>query len=201
MRRIATDIDMDFADRNEALRHLAHIPASMVGRDGNYVRHNSGVYFQNIPVNPFNELASIPYEDAEKLGYFKLDFLNNSIYAHVKDGAHLEQLRTTEPAWDLLEDPDFVAMLAHIHNHYDVVSTIKPRSIMDLAVCLALIRPAKKHLLNKSRAEIDQNIWVQPTDDAYWFKKGHAVSYAVSIAVQMNLIVEQALSSGNEEEQ
>jgi hypothetical protein len=195
-----TDIDMDFADRNEALRHLPHIPASMNGRDGNFVRHNSGVYFQNIPVNPFTELASIPYEEAEDLGYFKLDFLNNSIYAHVRDGAHLEQLRTQEPEWSLLDDPDFVAMLAHIHNHFDVVSTIKPQSVMDLAVCLALIRPAKKHLLNKSRAEIDKNIWVQPTDDAYWFKKGHAVSYALSIAVQMNLIVEQALSSGNNDE-
>jgi hypothetical protein len=192
-----TDIDMDFADRNEALRHLPHIPASMKGRDGNYVRHNSGVYFQNIPVNPFTELASIPYEEAENLGYFKLDFLNNSIYAHVRD----DQLRTQEPEWALLDDPDFVAMLAHIHNHFDVVSTIKPQSVMDLAVCLALIRPAKKHLLNKSRAEIDKNIWVPPTDDTYWFKKGHSLSYALSIAVQMNLIVEQALSSGNNDEE
>jgi hypothetical protein len=195
-----TDIDMDFADRNEALRHLPHIPASMTGRDGNFVRHNSGVYFQNIPINPFTELASIPYEEAEDLGYFKLDFLNNSIYAHVRDGVHLEQLRTQEPEWSLLDDPDFVAMLAHIHNHFDVVSSIKPQSVMDLAVCLALIRPAKKHLLNKSRAEIDKNIWVPPTDDTYWFKKGHAISYSLSIAVQMNLIVEQALSSGNNDQ-
>jgi hypothetical protein len=195
-----TDIDMDFADRNEALKHLPHIPASMNGRDGNYVRHNSGVYFQNIPINPFTELASIPYEEADQLGYFKLDFLNNSIYAHVRDGAHLDQLLAKEPEWSLLEDSEFVEMLAHIHNHFDVVKTIKPQSVTDLAICLALIRPAKKHLLNKSRTEIDNNIWVPPTDDTYWFKKAHAFSYAMSITVQMNLIVEQVLSSGNDNE-
>lgn len=200
MTRIITDIDMDFADRTTALAVLPHIPASMIGREGTHVRHNSGVYFQNIPVDPFTDLASIPYEDAEDLGYFKLDFLNNSIYAHVRDGAHLEELLQQEPAWDLLEDPEFVQMLAHIHNHYDVVNTIKPQNITDLAICLALIRPAKKHLLNKSRAEIDKEIWVQPVDAAYWFKHAHAVSYAMSIAVQMNLIVEQALNSGNEQE-
>jgi len=194
-----TDIDMDFADRNEALKHLLHIPASMHGRDGNYVRHNSGVYFQNIPINPFTQLASIPYEEADQLGYFKLDFLNNSIYAHVRDGAHLDELLAREPEWSLLDDPEFVEMLAHIHNHFIVVDTIKPKNVTDLAVCLALIRPAKKHLLNKSRAEIDNNIWVPPTDDTYWFKKGHALSYALSITVQMNLIVEQVLSSGNDD--
>jgi hypothetical protein len=200
MTRITTDIDMDFADRTVALAQLPHIPASMIGREGTQVRHNSGVYFQNIPINSFTELASIPYEAAEELGYFKLDFLNNSIYAHVRDGEHLEQLLAQEPAWDLLEDPDFVEMLAHVHNHFDVVNTIKPTSIMDLAVCLALIRPGKKHLLNKPRHEIDAEIWQTPVDGSYHFKRAHAVAYAMTLAVQMNLIVEQALAGSDPEQ-
>lgn len=193
---MSTDIDMDFANRDIALAELAHIPAA-IEKNGEYTRHNSGVYFQNIPINPFTELASIPYQEAEKLGYIKLDFLNNSIYAGVRDGEHLEELRTRTPVWDLLCTSDFVDMLAHVRGHFDIVDTIKPKSVMDLAVCLALIRPGKRHLLNKSRADIDQEIWVPPSDDTYYFKKAHAVSYALSIVVQMNLIVEQALESGD----
>jgi hypothetical protein len=189
---------MDFANRDLALAQLAHIPAA-IEKNGEFVRHNSGVYFQNIPINPFTELASIPYQEAEKLGYIKLDFLNNTIYSGVRDGEHLEELRSREPVWDLLCTPDFVDMLAHVRGHFDIVDTIKPRSVMDLAVCLALIRPGKRHLLNKSRTEIDQEIWVPPTDGAYHFKRAHAVAYAVTLVVQMNLIVEQALESSGSE--
>lgn len=188
-----TDIDIDFKDRNSALAVLPHIPASMVNK-GQTARHNTGVYFQNIPVDPFHNIASIPYEKAEDLGYFKIDFINNSVYETVKDGEHLEKLLAFEPDWSLLSDPDIVGMLAHIHSHFDVVDVIKPQSVNDLAVVLALIRPGKRHLLHKTRAEIDADIWKQPADGTYYFKKAHAIAYAVSITVQMNLLVEAALS-------
>lgn len=194
--KLNTDIDMDFADRNTALSALAHTLAC-IEKNGEYTRHNSGVYFQNIPVNPFTELASIPYQEAEELGYIKIDFLNNSIYSGVKNEEHLVKLMDQEPTWELLDDPEFVDLLAHLRGHFDIVSTIKPKSIADIAVCLALIRPGKRHLLNKSRVEIDKDIWLPPTDGTYYFKKSHSFSYAVSIAVQMNLILEQALESGD----
>ena len=191
MTRISTDIDIDFKNRNDALAVLPHISASMVNQ-GKSTRHNTGIYFQNIPVDPLTGHASIPYSKAEDLGYFKIDLINNSVYEGVRDTAHLEALLATEPAWDLLDDPDVVSMLAHIHSHFDVVSAIKPKSVDDLAVVLALIRPGKKHLVSKSRAEIDAEVWLPPSDGSYTFKRAHAYAYGLSIVVQLNQIVEQA---------
>ena len=191
MNKISTDIDIDFKNRNDALAVLPHIAASMVNQ-GKSSRHNTGIYFQNIPVDPLTGHASIPYGKAEDLGYFKIDLINNSVYEGVRDIEHLEKLLDADPAWDLLDDPEIVSMLAHIHSHFDVVSAIKPKSVDDLAVVLALIRPGKKHLVNKSRAEIDAEVWLPPSDGSYTFKRAHAYAYSLSIVVQLNAIVEQA---------
>jgi hypothetical protein len=188
-----TDIDIDFHDRTKALGALPHIPALMVN-NGVAQRHNTGIYFQNIPKDPLTNLASIPYKEAEDMGYFKIDFINNSVYEGVKDAEHLQQLVDTEPEWSLLADAEFVSLLVHIHGHFDIVNTIKPKSVDDLAVVLALIRPGKRHLLNESRATIDAEIWNPPTDGSYFFKKSHSYAYAVSIVMQMNLLTEQALA-------
>jgi hypothetical protein len=194
--KISTDIDIDFYDRTDALSELEHIDASMA-KNNSFVRHNSGVYFQNIPVNPFTGLASITYQEAEELGYVKVDFLNNSVYEGVKSEEHLTTLMNQEPVWELLEDPDFVDLLAHVHGHFDVVEMIKPKSISDLAICLALIRPGKRHLLNKNRTAIESDIWNPPSDGTYYFKKSHAFAFATSIVVQMNLLLEKSLEDGS----
>ncbi len=62
-------------------------------------------------------------------------------------------------------------------------------SIPRLAMFLALIRPAKKHLIGKSWKEVSQTIWDRE-NDGYSFKKSHAVAYAHAIVVQMNKICE-----------
>jgi len=67
---------------------------------------------------------------------------------------------------------------------------MKPKDIESLAACLAIIRPAKKHLLGKSWTEVLQDVWTKPTTNEYYFKKAHAVAYAMAIVVQMNLICE-----------
>jgi len=53
-----------------------------------------------------------------------------------------------------------------------------------------VIRPAKRHLLGKSWEDILKEVWTKPTTDEYYFKKAHAVAYAMAIVVQMNLICE-----------
>lgn len=175
-----------------ALMGLMHVPASMEARSGEtygeHRRHPTGVYFQNIPTDPLTAYASLPYEEAADRGYFKIDFLNNSIYNGVRDEDHLIELLNREPPWDFFDEADIVGMLAHIHNSFGVVSMIRPRSIEDLAVILALQRPGKRHLLTAPRAEIDASIW--EATDKFNFKRAHAIAYAVSIVVQLNLIVE-----------
>jgi len=82
--RVDTDVDIDVYDRDELLKGLRHVVASMK-KDGEDVKHNTGVYFQPMPRNPLTNLATINYEEAEDLGYMKIDFLNNSVYKGVKD--------------------------------------------------------------------------------------------------------------------
>ena len=70
---------------------------------------------------------------------------------------------------------------------------MKPKTIEQLAMVLAIIRPAKRYLLKQNWQEIESNVWNKPTDGSYYFKKAHAVAYAHAIVVQMNLICEDAV--------
>jgi hypothetical protein len=190
MRLDVPDIDIDFADRTKILDIIKHVPASMAeGR-----KHNTGVYCQEIPVNPLNGLASIEYKEAERRGYFKIDFLNVSIYQDIKDNDHLEKLMNIEPIWELLEQPEFCNMIFHINGYHELVARLKPRNIEQLAMFLALLRPGKKHLVSQCETDgwdsIKDEIWVK-TEDSFSFKHAHSISYAHAIVVQMNAICEQ----------
>ena len=190
-----TDIDIDVLNRDVVLEKLPHIPAS-INKNGVYTKHNSGVYVHAIPHDPASNLASIEYKEAEERGYFKLDFLNNSLYDGVRDEEHLNELMEREPVWDLFQHREVVENLAHVSNHIDVLRVLKPQSVMELAEVLAIIRPAKRYLLNETKEAIKAEVWTRPSGDAYYFKKAHAVAYAVSIVVQLNLFCEQVAQSG-----
>jgi hypothetical protein len=180
-----TDIDIDFAERRRAVDSLDAIPAVLRDRRS----HPSGVYFQDIPIDPLDDMALWDYEEAAERGYFKVDFLSNSVYQGVRDEAHLMRLLTIEPPWAALDDPEVVSQLAHLNGHFAVVQAIRPHSIEDLAICIALIRPGKRHLIGQPRAEIDGEIW-RPTVE-YHYKRSHAIAYAASIIVQLNLLDER----------
>jgi len=183
------DIDIDFLDRDQALTLFDHIRASR-NESGKLVKHNTGVYFHEVPVNAVSGLCAIPYEEAEQEGNFKIDFLNVGIYKGVKDEAHLIQLMETEPLWDLLEQDDFTQLLFHVNGHGSILRQSKPKSIEQLAAVLAMIRPAKRYLIGKDWTTVMTEVWKKPENDEYYFKKSHATAYAMAIVVQMNLICE-----------
>jgi len=184
------DIDIDFFDRTKALDILEHHIAMRVQKD-QPVKHNTGIYFQSIPHNPFTNLATIDYKAAEDRGYFKVDFLNVSMYEGVRDETHLKQLLDQEPLWHLLEHEEVVTQLFHISEHHNILKKLKPTSIEELAAVLAIIRPAKRYLLDKGWDGIRQEVWERPVDDLYFFKRSHAIAYAAAIVVQLNLICER----------
>ena len=136
MNVVKTDIDIDVVSRDDLLVHFDHIPAIIKKKDDTYDKHNSGVYLQPIPFDQLTGLSSIDYKEAEDRGYFKLDFLNNSLYEGVRDEAHLDSLTAQEPIWDLLQHEDVIKNLAHIHNHIGVLKVLKPQSIIELAEVL-----------------------------------------------------------------
>lgn len=191
--KTVTDIDIDLADREIALVGLEHIAASRLEK-GDLKKHVVGVYFQKIPQDPLTSLASIPYKEAEQRGYFKIDLLNLNIYKQVRDEAHLDQLVAQEPMWDLLEDKEIVDQLFHLNGHFDVVSKMKPTTIEQLAMVLAMIRPGKRHLVGKSWTDVASEIWTRVDGEEYSFKHAHAISYAMVLVVQMNLLLEQAMA-------
>lgn len=190
--KVNTDVDIDVFDRDMLLKNLHHIVAR-IEKDGEFTKHNTGVYFQPIPHDPLTNIASIDHKVANDLGYFKIDFLNNSVYKGVRDEAHLQDLVDAKPQWDLLTHKEIVEKLVHIHSYTDLVARLKPISVQQLAMILAIIRPAKAHLRNSTWEEIEQTVWKRPNDGSYFFKKSHAHAFALSIVVQLNLMVEEAL--------
>ena len=184
-----TDIDIDFKDRTDILNKLHHISASII-KNNNVTRHNTGIYFHEIPVDPFTGNATLDYKKAEELGYFKIDCLNVNMYKDIENEEHLQRLIDTEPDWELFQHKEIVEQLFHIHDHFNIVSQMKPQSVEQLAMVLAIIRPAKRPLQGESWQSIQKQVWLKPVDNSYYFKKSHAVSYALAIVVQLNLLVE-----------
>jgi hypothetical protein len=182
------DIDIDFADRNILLEKIQH----RIARMNEDKKHNTGIYATEIPHNPVDNLSTLDYKTAEDRGYFKLDFLNVSIYKDVRNEAHLKELMEKEPLWELLEQKDFVDLVFHLSGHDSLLKQLKPTSVSQLAATLAIIRPAKRHLANETWQTIEKEVWTKPSNGEYYFKKAHAVSYAMACVVHMNLICEQA---------
>jgi hypothetical protein len=188
--KFQSDVDLDFANREQVLNLLNVIPASII-RDGQLISHNTGVYATDIPQDPFTGHASLDYRAAEDRGYIKLDLLNVNLYKQVRDEAHLLELMQ-EPDWAKLYDKTMFDQLIHVNGHYNtLIQCPEPvNSIPRLAMFLAIIRPGKRHLIGLPWAEVAKTIWDKPADGSYAFKKSHSCAYSQLVVVHMNLLDE-----------
>lgn len=186
--KITTDIDIDVANRSVVLEKLKHRVGRINRKDNQFEKHNTGVYFQDIPFDPFTNISTIDHKDADKLGYFKIDLLNVHLYKDIKDDAQLQRLVDQEPLWELLEHEEIVEKLFHINKYFRLCKQYKPRSLEDLAMLIAIIRPGKAYLQGKDWETIRKEVWVKPTDGTYFFKRSHSVAYSMMICVQLNLL-------------
>lgn len=186
-----SDIDIDFADREQILRHIRYVPAAIINGEESS-RHNTGIYVTDIPQNPFTGTASIDYRTAEQRGYVKLDFLNVGLYSQVQSEQHLQELMNREPKWSRLYDPEFCSQLTHIGNHYSTLIRMPEPidTIERLAMFLAVIRPAKRHLIGETWSVVAETVWQKPVADEYYFKKSHSIAYSTLVVVHMNLLVD-----------
>jgi hypothetical protein len=190
------DIDLDLKTDFDPLEIFKEAVRASRVQNEELVKHNVGVYFQNIPVDQMTGLAAIPYEQAEEVGYFKIDFLHLSLLDVFESKDEIRELLKREPDWSLLMRPDVVAKLFQIHRQYDLVSELAPKSVVELADCLALMRPSKVHLINtymKTKNTHDhqlirKELFTKPTTGKAWFKKPHAVAYAMNIVLQLHLV-------------
>jgi hypothetical protein len=158
-------------------------------------KHISGLYFQNIPVNPLNGCAAFPYDEAEDKGFYKIDLLScPNPYDGIENMDELRLLLESPIDWDWFLYPKFVATLFHLNGIvYDdltmaeVVSWYRPQSIDDLAVLIAVKLPAKKHLIGEPFEIIKANIWTKETDKGAQFKKSHSVAYALVVGLDARI--------------
>jgi DNA polymerase III alpha subunit len=95
------------------------------------------------------------------------------------------------PDWKLLTKKEIVEKLFHLSNHADMVTRVKPKSVAELADCLALIRPSKKHLVPKyiqdrNDPELLEELYRKESKSD--FRKSHAIPYALLIVIQLHLI-------------
>jgi len=103
----------------------------------------------------------------------------------------IRELLKLEPDWSLLTRQDVVEKLFQIHRQYKLVSKLAPKSVQELADCIALMRPGKRHLVDaylKDKELVREELYLKPEDGKYYFKRGHAVSYALNIVLQLHLI-------------
>lgn len=191
-----SDIDIDIADREKLLALIRHTPATIRNKSTNR-KHNSGIYVTDIPYDPMTASCALHYEDAENRGYLKLDILNMSIYHDVVDEIHLNNLMS-EPDWTLLTNKNAVEVLIHLNRHYDAIRQMPEpiNSIPKLAMMLAVIRPAKRHLIGLPWNEVEKTIW-QAEEGEYVFKKSHSFAYGHLVVVAMNLLKERHEKTGS----
>jgi len=184
------DIDIDIKDRNDLLEKLNNYVNASVIKKNKISRHPSGIYLQDIPVDPETDLSSISYEKAENFGFYKIDILNNYSYFDIETPEELDYLLNMTPDWNLLRKKDIVEQLPHIHNYYDDLQKFQVGNIHELAAFLAIIRPGKSYLRKKSKDMVMKEVWKKPknNENAYFFKKSHAYAYALMIIVKMNLL-------------
>ncbi len=185
------DIDIDLQTNFDPLDIFKEATRASMVKNNDLIKHNVGVYFQTIPVDSMTGLAAIPYEQAEEVGYFKIDFLHLSLLDEFETKYEIRELLKHEPDWSLLLKEDVVEKLFQIHRQYNLVSKLAPKSVEELADCIALMRPGKRHLVDayiKDKTLIREELYRKPEDGKYYFKKPHAISYALNIVLQLHLI-------------
>lgn len=190
------DIDIDVSDRVSALSHIPHIKASML-QDEELRKHPTGIFCQNMPVDPVTGLAVFPsgkksFDIADEMGFYKIDMIPNTAYQYVNSPDHMDALLEQDTDWSLFLREDVVCQLQHINSHFEIIDAYEPASIEELACMIAIIRPGKTHLIGEPWDVVKKEIWKRDGDQ-YTFKKSHAIAFAMMITVQLKSMIKAGL--------
>ena len=185
------DIDIDLKTSFDPVKVFERAVPAMMTKDGQLQRHPCGAYLQTMPVDPVTGLAAIPFKRASEFGFTKIDFLHLQVLDFFDNKRQIRVLLRKEPNWGLLLRADVVARLFQLNQNIDLVRKIQPKSIIELADCISLIRPGKIHLIDKyleDRDTVRLLLYRKDERDKYAYKKGHAISYAMIVVLQLHLI-------------
>lgn len=188
------DIDIDIGPDCDAKKLFPEsIRASLI-ENGVLKPHQWGLYFQKVPEDVVTGYCAVPFRDAEANGLFKFDMITVNLLGDfdvLKDKKELRKLTKIPPDWSLMEDSSIVSGLFHLGNHTGLITKVKPKSVRELADCLSLIRPNKRHLVDKyiaDRNDPETLAALYERQDKSDFRRSHAIPYALLIVVQLHLI-------------
>lgn len=183
------DIDIDVPSGFDAKKVFPDsIRASRV-LNKELLPHPCGYYFQNIPRDAVTKLSAIPFKEAEEVGFTKLDFLHLHVYDDFESQKEVTTLLKQETDWELMGRREVVETLFQVSKHWKTVNLIKPRSLPVVADIMSLIRPGKKHLIERyADGKVTQEELYSADAEGYLFKKSHAYGYAHVVKLQLNLI-------------
>lgn len=184
------DVDIDTQPTFDPTKVFPTWLRASVVRDGKLTPHPCGVYPQTAAKDPMTGLAAIPYDQAGDFGYLKVDFLHLNAYTAFKSRTEIEELISIEPNWSLLQLDSTHKKLFQLAKHGEMLKSIKPMNIMELADCMALIRPGKKTFIGlyiKNKSEARKALYAKD-EKGYSFKKSHALAYAYVVQLQLHLI-------------
>jgi hypothetical protein len=184
------DVDIDMRSDTPIAKIFPGWPLAMQVVNNRAMKHPCGIHPQKIPTDPLTGLAAIPHREATTIGYFKIDMLHNTVYNYFESKDEINALLELDPPWELLKSRSIVNQLFQISKHFDLVKQIQPKSVTDVADLIALIRPGKRHMVDKylTHKEEIRKLLYDYKDENYSFKKGHAIAYAQVIVLQLHLI-------------
>lgn len=183
------DIDIDVSDNKHVRELLPCAVRASILENKDLKAHIVGLYFQNMPKDTITGVAAIPHDYAEEYGFNKIDILNLSFLENFTNKQQIRTLLEKEPDWKLLLDSTVVEKLFHLSKHAQTLKKVAPTTVEELADVLALIRPNKKHLIDKYRINtLSVRKELYKKTDASDLRKSHAVPYALLIVLQLHLI-------------
>jgi hypothetical protein len=186
------DVDLEVLDRETVVGYFPEAHTASQKIDNRLVKHKAGIYFQDIPTNP-DDLAALPYDLAEKHGFYKVDLLSCPFpYEGLASMDELRDWLARPIDWDWFTDIEFVGKLFHLSGTVflgesqfitmaEVVAHYEPKSIPDLACMVAIKMPAKKYLIGESWDTIHKMMWLRQPGEQ--FKKSHATAYALVVGL------------------
>ena len=190
MKIVTTDLDIHVYGRDKILEGLECIFGRIDPENNKVEKHPTGVYFQNVPRDPTTNMSTLDHRIANDYGYFKIDFLNVNMYAGIRDEAHLLELLHKEPPWDFFEYEEITDQLFHLNGRSKLLQRLKPTSVEELAMILAIIRPPKAYLQSADWDTIREEVWIKTAMPGQ-FKKSHAIAYSHVVIVNLNLLIEK----------
>lgn len=112
-----------------------------------------------------------------------------SVYQLITGPEQYTTAVATEPAWSRLwQEPEWAKQLAHVGNYTDLLNAMRPDSIPRMAAFISIIRPGKAHLQRQPWDVVFASVWDGDESRGYTFKKSHSLSYAMLVALHMNLL-------------